>query len=121
MSTNKIDLKPLLEDCMGEVDMLVELIDLYKQNILEFIGKAKVHLKNKDYKELQFSAHKLKCGLLLLKTQDLFTIVEQMHSICVKQEDTGQLTYLYDSFLDQYPLTENAIDEQLKKLLKKNQ
>lgn len=112
-----IDLKPLLEECMGDVDMLKELIGLYKKNVLEFIGKAKIHLTSQDYEGLQFATHKLKCGLLLLKTKDLFKIVETMHDICVRQEDTDLLAPLYQSFLDSYPLIENIIDEQFFNLI----
>ncbi|WP_339704375.1 hypothetical protein [uncultured Kriegella sp.] len=112
-----IDLKPLLEECMGDVDMLKELIGLYKKNILEFIGKAKIHIANQDYERLQFATHKLKCSLLLLKTEDLFSIVEKMHCICVDQEGVDKLTVLYQSFLDSYPLIEGVIDEQFFNLI----
>ncbi len=114
-----IDLKPLFDDCMGDCDMLEELIGLYKKNILEFVGQTKINLENQDCKGLKFSIHKLKCSLLLLKTQDLFNIVEKMHVICVAEEDTGQLQNLFKCFLDSYPSIERAIDKQFLNLLNK--
>ena len=38
----KLDLTEVLEDCMGEIEMLQELVELYKRNALEFIGKTKL-------------------------------------------------------------------------------
>ncbi len=111
-----IDLKPALEDCMGDLSVLRELIQLYKQNALEFIGKVKVHLKNEDFTEIRNAAHKIKCGLAMMQTHSLYFIVEQMHNNCRTTRDISHLGRLYDCFVQKYPLVEEAMEKELERM-----
>lgn len=112
----KIDLKLILEECMGELDLLEELISLYKQNALEFIGNVKHHLQLEDYENIQFAAHKMKSGLAMMQTYSLHSIVVQMHKTCITDKDHKYLEFLYNCFLDEYPVIVDAIEVEMKKL-----
>lgn len=112
----KIDLKVILEECMGELDLLEELISLYKQNALEFIGNVKHHLQLEDYENIQFAAHKMKSGLAMMQTYSLHSIVVQMHKTCITDKDHKYLEFLYNCFLDEYPVVVDAIEVEMKKL-----
>lgn len=114
--TPKIDLDIILKECMGEVDLLEELVSLYKQNALEFIGNVKHHLKLEDYENIQFAAHKMKSGLAMMQTFSLHSIVVQMHKTCVSDRDIKFLEFLYNCFLKEYPVVINAIEIEMKKL-----
>ncbi len=114
----KLDLTEVLEDCMGEVDMLAELVELYKRNALEFIGKAKLHLQNKDFEQLQFSTHKLKSGLAMMQTQNLLILVQQLHEHCVNDRNYDQMNFLYQQFVTEYPMVEFALDAEVTRLRK---
>ncbi len=114
----KLDLTEVLEDCMGEVDMLAELVELYKSNALEFIGKAKLHLQNKDFEQLQFSTHKLKSGLAMMQTQNLLILVQQLHEHCMNDRNYDQMNFLYQQFLTEYPMVEFALDAEVTRLKK---
>jgi signal transduction histidine kinase/CheY-like chemotaxis protein/HPt (histidine-containing phosphotransfer) domain-containing protein len=116
----RLDLSEVLEDCMGEVDMLAELVELYKRNALEFIGKAKLHLQNKDFEQLQFSTHKLKSGLAMMQTQNLLILVQQLHEHCVNDRNYDQMNYLYEQFIKEYPMVEFALDAEVTRLKKEN-
>jgi CheY-like chemotaxis protein len=116
--TSKIDLTEVLEECMGEVDMLKELIRLFKGNALEFIGLAKLHLQNKDYEQLQFATHKIKAGLAMMETQNLLIIVQQLHENCKTDKNHEHMQYLYEQFVLEYPMVEVAIDNELERLLR---
>jgi CheY-like chemotaxis protein len=118
--TSKIDLTPVLEECMGEVDMLKELVELYKGNVLEFIGLAKLHLQNKDYQQLQFATHKIKAGLAMMETQNLLIIVQQLHEHCQTDPNHEHMQYLYEQFVIEYPMVEVALDNELERLQKGN-
>ena len=63
--TTIVDLNSLLKDCFGELEMLNELIKLFKTNVLEFIGNVRIHLKTDNLVEIAFSAHKLKARILI--------------------------------------------------------
>ncbi|MEE9365055.1 MAG: ATP-binding protein [Cellulophaga sp.] len=114
--TSNIDLTPILIDCMGDVSLLEELIDLYKKNALEFIGKAKFALQNTDIKELKFASHKIKAGLSMMQTTGLYEIVEQMHRTCETNRDFNHLEFLYNCFLTEYPVVEKNINEAFTKI-----
>ncbi len=112
----KINLSIILEDCLGQMDLLEELVLLYKQNALEFIGIVKLNLDNEDLEEVAFAAHKIKSGLAMMQSKSLYTIVEQIQKICKTNGDRKHLNFLHNCFVEEYPLVEKAIDEQIKAL-----
>ncbi|MFS4491907.1 ATP-binding protein [Maribacter sp. 2308TA10-17] len=112
----KINLSIILEDCLGQMDLLEELVILYKQNALEFIGIVKLNLENEDLEEVAFAAHKIKSGLAMMQSKSLYTIVEQIQKICKTNGDRKHLNFLHNCFVEEYPLVEKAIDEQIKAL-----
>lgn len=114
-----IDLRPALEDCMGNFTVLRELIDLYKQNALEFIGKVKVHIAHENFLEIRNAAHKIKCGLAMMQTHSLYFIVEQMHNNCRTTKDIEHLKHLYKCFVEKYPEVEKRLDVEFRDLINK--
>ena len=116
----ELSLKSVFEDCMGQMDLLDELVRLYKQNALEFIGAAKCHLQNRDFEALEFVLHKIKSGLAMMQTDSLHSLVVQMHHGCKHERDLKHLEFLYGCFLEEYPKIEKMIDEAVDKL-RKNQ
>lgn len=113
-----LDLSGLWNDCMGQKELMQELVTLYKSNVLEFIGKVRIHLKDEDSEQIAFAAHKIKPGLKMLKSKGLLEIVEQIQKSCIVDADLKHLGFLYESFIDAYPKVEFAIDEALNALLK---
>ncbi|MFI8603982.1 ATP-binding protein [Cellulophaga baltica] len=104
-----VNLSGVIDDCLGEVEMLEELVMLFKQNIVEFIGKTKVDLKNADIKGVQFNTHKIKAGLRIMRTDGLLRIAEQMHKVCLDDQDFKYLNFLFDCFVKEYPVIESEI------------
>jgi len=117
-NTPKIELSRLFEDCMGEYAMLENLISLFKQNALEFIGACSIHLKNKDYEGLGFASHKIKSGLAMLNTNSLLSIVKKMHEYSQNGTCIDELEKLYTAFIKEYAIVEKVIDEDMEKLKK---
>ncbi len=115
-NTPKIDLTGLLEDCMGEYELLENLISLFNQNALEFIGACYTHLKNKDYDGFGFASHKIKSGLAMLKTNSLLSIVEKMHEYSKSGTCLEELEKLYTAFIKEYSIIEKAIAVEMEKL-----
>jgi CheY-like chemotaxis protein/HPt (histidine-containing phosphotransfer) domain-containing protein len=112
----KINLSVILEDCQGQMVLLEELVMLYKQNALEFIGVTKVNLENENLEEIAFAAHKIKSGLAMMQSKSLHAIVEQIQLVCKSNGDRKQLGFLLKCFVEEYPLVEAAIDEQINAL-----
>ncbi len=111
-----IDLEPILEECMGEVDLLQELVSLYHENALEFIGSARIHLPNSDFKELGLAAHKVKAGLAMMRTDSLHAIIVLVQKECDGDQDLKHLQFLCDCFTKEYPTIKASIDATLANL-----
>ncbi len=112
----EFDLSPVLEECMGEVSLLKELVVLYKGNILEFIGAIRMHIENNDLEQIAFSAHKIKAGLKMMRSDSLHFIIEQMQTTCKADGDIKHIKFLLCCFVDEYPDVENAIDQAMKEI-----
>ena len=117
-TASRFDLVDVLEDCMGELEMLEELIGLYKRNALEFIGNVKMKLQEEDAEGVAFAAHKIKCGLKMMKTMELFSIVEELDTTAKTTKDTNHMQFLFDRFVKEYPNTEKMIDAELAQMKK---
>ncbi|NAS13194.1 ATP-binding protein [Poritiphilus flavus] len=113
-----IDLESVLEECMGETSLLEELVSLYKQNALEFIGEVKIKLGEEDLESVSFAAHKIKSGLKMIGTPELLSIVEQIHKDSKENGDIKHLEFLHSCFVEEYPRVEEALDNAMRKLKK---
>jgi CheY-like chemotaxis protein len=120
MEPCNVNLSGVIEDCLGDVEMIEELVRLFKQNIVEFIGKTKLDLKDSNAQGVQFNTHKIKAGLKIMKTDGLLRIVEQMNKVCLEDQDFKYLNFLFDCFVKEYPLIENEIEVTLKGYKKSN-
>jgi nitrogen-specific signal transduction histidine kinase/FixJ family two-component response regulator/HPt (histidine-containing phosphotransfer) domain-containing protein len=116
--TTIVDLNSLLNDCFGELEMLNELIKLFKTNVLEFIGNVRIHLKSDNLVEIAFSAHKLKASFAMLKATGMHNLILELEANC-KANKPDMVKELYESFLNDYPLLENNLNIDLERLNKK--
>ena len=112
----KIDLSHMLDECGGDIELLEELVDLYRKNALEFIGNSKLCLQNKKFEELKFSAHKIKGGLVMMQTYNLHTIVLEIHKQCESDRNLEQLKFLYNHFIEEYVLTAETMNMALEEI-----
>lgn len=109
-SSQKIDLQPILEDCMGQMELLEELVRMFQQHVFEFIGSAKVNLINKNFVELELSCQKVMPSLRMMKTFGLLEVAQQISRLCKTDRDEKHLNFLYDQFLQEYPKIQEQID-----------
>ena len=108
-----IDLTPILEECMGELDLLQELISLFDKNALEFIGSTKIHLANADFHSLGLGAHKIKAGLAMMRTDSLHAIIVLIEKESHINQDIKHLQFLFNCFTREYPVVKASIDAAL--------
>lgn len=109
-STHKVDLTPVLKECAGEMELLEELIRLYKQNIIEFIGSLKINLNAGNFRGIEFACQKIQPCLRMMKTVSLLEITDQITTVCKTDNDIKYLGFLYDQFLVEYPKVEELVD-----------
>ena len=121
VQTRLVDLRGLLDECQGSTQLLEELIQLFKQNIVEFIGKTKVHLQSGNVQGISFAAHKVKSSLRMIRAESLFRLCDELDKGARGNEPLDVLSGLYQSFLDTYPATERAIEWELAHLRTNNE
>ena len=109
-ANQSIDLKPVLEDCMGQMELLEELVRMFKQNIWEFIGNAKINLLNENFSALELACQKVMPSLRMMKTYGLLEVTQQVSRLCKTDRDLKHLAFLYDQFLQEYPRIQEQID-----------
>lgn len=114
--TALIDLDPLYKECMGQVELLDELVRLFKNNILEFIGETKIHLQSQNFQGVDFASHKVKSCLAMVKATELTKITIKISQISKNGKDIEELAALYERFIELYPKSENELDYKLSKL-----
>ncbi|WP_435625629.1 hypothetical protein [Flagellimonas sp.] len=114
----QVDLQPLWEECMQQMDLMEELARLYKQNIFEFVGKIKVNLQSKNVRGMDFSCQKVGQSLRMMRCHTLLEITEQMSKICKSDNDLKHLNFLYQEFLMEYPKVQEALDKKMEALRK---
>ncbi len=111
--TFELSLSGILEECMGEIDLLEELIGLFKQNMLDFIGRANIYIPEGNFSRLGFAAHTVKTGLSMMKADKLYFLVDEIVVCCRTDRDLPKIGRLYDQLLLTYPMMEKAIDREL--------
>lgn len=111
------DLEALLESCQGNLDLLIEVIDHYKRNAIEFIGKVRLSLITNDLDGIAFATHKIKSGLQMMASQNLISLVSNMHAISKTTKDTNRIRFLYDRFVLDYPKEELVLEKALRELI----
>ncbi|RIV30725.1 hypothetical protein D2V08_16770 [Flagellimonas lutimaris] len=109
-ANQSIDLKPVLEDCMGQMELLEELVRMFKQNVWEFIGNAKINLLNENFSALELACQKVMPSLRMMKTYGLLEATQQVSRLCKTDKDLKHLAFLYDQFLQEYPRVQEQID-----------
>ncbi|MEO9513176.1 MAG: hypothetical protein ABJN84_02050 [Flavobacteriaceae bacterium] len=116
IATHKVDLTPVLEECVGQMELLEELIRLFKQNVAEFIGSLKINLGITNFRGVEFACQKIQPCLRMMKTVSLLEITDQMMAVCKTDNDLEYLQFLYDQFLVEYPKVEELVDFEIEVL-----
>ncbi len=112
----KIDLKPALEECMGQMELLEEAIKCYKRNIFEFIGSMKVQMDGQDLHKIPVCCQKLLPSLKMMRATDLMHIVLQIETTSKTDRDMRYLGFLYTQFLAEFSSVDKIVDRELNAL-----
>lgn len=113
---DRVNLDSLWMECMEQLDLMEELVRLFKQNIFEFIGKTRVNLQSDNLRGVDFACQKIGPSLRMMRCHTLLEITEQMSNVCKSDNDLKHLNFLYKEFLGEYPLVEALMDQKVQKL-----
>lgn len=107
---HQIGLKSVLEECMGHMDLMEEVVRMFKQNLLEFIGCSKIQLEKGDFAALGLACQKVVPSLRMMKTLGLLETVQQMAVRCSTDQDLRHLDFLYGQFITEFPGIQEQVD-----------
>lgn len=110
-----VNLEYLEAECMGDHRMLGDLVQLFRNNLLEFAGRMKFYLREGNLPGIQACTHKVLSGLNLIGATQLLTIVEGIHRAASDRTDLREAARAYEEFLGLYPLVEEALLREMDK------
>jgi len=117
LNSNKLaDIGPLFNECDGDLELLQELVKLFKLNSEEFIDRAQLAIEASDIEKLKFAAHKIKNGLAMVAAKGLQESVSQIYIGCNPNHDLVALKALCSQYNKTYPLVEKELDSQINQL-----
>lgn len=105
-----IGLKPVLDECMGHMDLMEEVVRIFKQNLLEFIGATKIQLERGDMAALDLACQKVMPSLRMMKAHGLMETAGQMAVQCRTEQDLKYLEFLYEQFIMEFPGIQEQVD-----------
>lgn len=104
------------QECTGDIVLLEEMVNLFKKNILECIGKLKIYLPLGEFEKIQTAAQQVRANADLIQANNLLPLIDSLITNCSTARDIHFLNGIYDQFLSTYPLVEQAIDKELRVL-----
>ncbi len=114
----KIDFQALWAECSGDVDVFEQLIGLLKNNMLEFIGKLRLHLPTADYTQIASAAHKVKAGLRMVRAEYWLEHVEAIHRLSEESTGLADIEYRFVKLTGDFPRMEALLDSAVEKIKK---
>lgn len=117
LNYERLDLDALLDDCMGQKDLLMELMRRYRNDVLTFIGITRSALTVQDYTVLLSATRDIMNGLTMMQTSSLRGIVILLHNISRTNGDLKYFEFLFQCFIEEFESVQKDMDMKLKQLL----
>ncbi len=115
-----VDLTYLKEMSDGSNELIIEMIEIFKEQYPEFKNDFKTHLKNKDNQALASLAHKAKSSLAIMGLNELANDIKTLEALAKEEKEVET----YKNYVNKFILVcEKALiefDEIIKKLSKRS-
>ena len=107
-----IDLSYLENMSGGDKELMQEMIDIFKEQVPEFVSEMKSNLQKSDYKNLGSIAHKAKSSISII---GLVQLIDDL-KVFEKNVNEGKNTETYQTFIENFERTCNQAIKQLNSL-----
>ncbi|MBC2840581.1 HAMP domain-containing sensor histidine kinase [Robiginitalea sp. SC105] len=114
------DLLLLWEECKGDLGMLKDLMALLKNNLLEFLGRLRIHIPNGDFREIQAASRKVQEDLKLIRAGRWLEDVERIHRLSLQNRGLEEIASSHRELVLGYPQLERFMDQELEILRKRH-
>jgi len=113
-----ISLEGIWRECLGDLEMLEEMVRLFRSNVLEFLGALKTHLTLLDYEQIGSCAHKIKAGLKLVEAGAWLGKLEELTALNRSRTGVERMRQLYREMLEGYPELDQGLEAALEQIKK---
>lgn len=110
------DLSYLEGMSMGSNELIVEMIQIFVDQLPEFTEGLTEHLRNKDYTALGALAHKAKSSVAVMGMNSLAADLKTLELSAKAGTDQESYPVLVNRFIEQVKLTAKELDSYLKTL-----
>ncbi len=110
----KIDLSYLENMSAGDNNLIKEMIDIFKEQVPEFISEMEMAIKNNDSKAMASVAHKAKSSAAIIGITELADFLKTLEKLASNNERTNE----YPEFLKYFENISNESIKQLDKIYK---
>jgi HPt (histidine-containing phosphotransfer) domain-containing protein len=110
--TKIVDLTYLSEMSDNNVDLIKEMIDIFKEQVPEFITDMKNYFEKKEYFSLGLVAHKAKSSVYILGMKDLADMLKRFELLSKAEEEVDK----YEGFINKFENQCNLAIEELNQL-----
>jgi len=94
----KIDLSYLREMSGGNQSLILEMIDIFKDQVKEFAEDLETHYENKDFEQLGKLAHKAKSSISIMGLNELATDLKTLELLVKAGKDQDKYQQIIDKF-----------------------
>ena len=98
------------------MDLLEELIAMFKIHSVEFMDNLKLYITQREFIKIELAAQEIQIGLKLMNAPEQLVLVDGILDNCSGVRDIGHIELLYEKFLSTYPYLEFTIDQELEGL-----
>jgi len=108
-----IDLSYLESMSGGDKELMNEMIDIFKEQVPEFVSEMRTCLHEKDYKGLAAIAHKAKSSISIIG------LVELINDLNIFEKDVNEVANqgTYEKFINNFESTCNSAISQLENMI----
>jgi len=82
-----VDLTYLKEMSDGNNELIIEMIEIFKEQYPEFKNEFKKHLKKKDYNAISLLAHKAKSSLAIMGLNELAKDIKTLEALAKEEKE----------------------------------
>ncbi|MBI4645773.1 MAG: Hpt domain-containing protein [Bacteroidia bacterium] len=109
--TKYIDLSYLKEMTEGNIELIKELVDIFKSQIPEFIAQMDASLNAGDWQALGSVAHKAKASVSLMGMSNLTDVLKTLEMNAKNAEKINELPLYVNKFKETTMLAVKELDE----------
>ena len=104
----KTDLSYLQEMSGGNRELVIEMIDIFKSQVVEFGKDMKNHLQKKEFEQLGKLAHKAKSSISIMGLNNLVKDLKTLENLAREGKNPEKYPELISNFVK---VTTEAIEE----------